>query len=291
MTTDPPPAERDPTPKPEAGESSQPAFPPPPDPSTKGSPFVQPVDIPPPASAPTPSPFAAPPPAKARQPLVPPVASPPTPQTPALPVPATNPVLAKLEDPQPPLPLPDETSPPLAPDIDPEPPRRDFLKKTACSFVGGGIIAAPIAASIIVFTDPLRRTSAAGGWTRITALEAVPADGRPKKFQVIADRQDAWNRFPSVPIGFIYLRRTGESEVAAFNASCPHAGCAVDYREGDNSYFCPCHRSHFAVDGAVVQPSPAARGLDELDVEIRDEAIWVRFQNFRAGISEKLPLA
>ncbi|HUF63454.1 MAG TPA: Rieske 2Fe-2S domain-containing protein [Verrucomicrobiales bacterium] len=189
------------------------------------------------------------------------------------------------------MPLPDDNPPPHSSDLEPEPPRREFLKKTACTLVGGGIVAAPLAAGIAVFTDPLRRGPAAGGWTRITALEAVPADGRPKKFQVIADRLDAWNRYPSVPIGFIYLRRTGENDVAAFNASCPHAGCAVDFRDGDNSFFCPCHRSHFAADGAVVQPSPAARGLDELDVQLRDGAIWVRFQNFRAGIGEKLPLA
>ena len=48
-------------------------------------------------------------------------------------------------------------------------------------------------------------------------------------------------------------------------------------------YFCPCHNSAFTREGAISGPSPAARGLDTLAVEIRDEGeVWVKFQTFKA---------
>src|SRR5690606_21305170 len=109
---------------------------------------------------------------------------------------------------------------------------------------------------------------------------------------VLADKVDAWNRHPSAPVGAIYLRRTGETEVTAFNSSCPHAGCFVDYVPDRSHFWCPCHNSAFGVNGEIeTRTSPAARPLDSLDVEIRNEReVWVRFQNFRMGTPEKIPV-
>jgi Rieske Fe-S protein len=61
--------------------------------------------------------------------------------------------------------------------------------------------------------------------------------------------------------------------------------------EDTNSYLCPCHNSTFALDGKINDPdSPAPRGLDELAVEVRKNGeVWVKFQNYRAGVSEKIP--
>ena len=56
-------------------------------------------------------------------------------------------------------------------------------------------------------------------------------------------------------------------------------------------YLCPCHNSTFALDGKISSAgSPSPRGLDELEVEIRnDSEVWVKFQNYRAGVPEKIP--
>ena len=44
-------------------------------------------------------------------------------------------------------------------------------------------------------------------------------------------------------------------------------------------------------DGKILDPkSPSPRGLDDLPVEIRNGGeVWVTFQNFRAGVHEKIP--
>ena len=90
----------------------------------------------------------------------------------------------------------------------------------------------------------------------------------------------------------MFLRRTKDGTVTALNAACPHAGCSVAFG-GDNSEFiCPCHDSSFAVDGEIANAgSPSPRGLDSLEVEVRNEnEIWVKFQNFQAGHKEKIPV-
>ena len=178
------------------------------------------------------------------------------------------------------------------PEIPPEPKRRDFLKKSCAVLVGALTGLVPAISSLLVFLDPLRRKTQDNDAVRIASLSARPEDGVPRKFPVIADHTDAWNRLPRVPIGAVYLRRIGDKQIQAFNVICPHLGCFVDYDLSRKRYQCPCHDSSFGVDGKIADPkSPSRRGLDELEVEIRNnDEIWVKFQNFRAGEKEKIPV-
>ncbi len=175
----------------------------------------------------------------------------------------------------------------------PQPDRRSFFKKTFATVIGVFIGLLPAASGLAVFLDPLRRKASAKGAVRVTTLEALPSDGVPRKFPIIADRVDAWNKFPQVPIGAVYLRRTGKNSFQAFNVVCPHAGCFVDYLPERGTFRCPCHDSTFTADGKIDNPnSPSQRGLDDLKVEIRNGGeIWVEFKNFQAGHAEKIPIA
>ncbi|MBI3850736.1 MAG: Rieske (2Fe-2S) protein [Verrucomicrobia bacterium] len=180
-----------------------------------------------------------------------------------------------------------------APDSTQQPDRRGFFKRAFATVIGIVIGLVPIASGLTVFFDPLRRKSSTSGAIRVTTLEALPIDGVPRKFPVVASRVDAWNTFTEVPIGAVYLRRTGERTLQAFNVVCPHAGCFVDFLPERGSFRCPCHESTFTADGKIDNPdSPAQRGLDSLKVEIRgNKEVWVEFQNFQAGHAEKLPIA
>ena len=176
-------------------------------------------------------------------------------------------------------------------DAPPQPARRNFLKKASAVLIGAVTGLVPAISGLIVFLDPLRRKSQDNDAVLVASLSSLPEDGVPRKFSVVADHTDAWNRMPRVPVGAVYLRRLGDKQVQAFNVICPHAGCFVDYVPARKSYHCPCHNSSFAADGRIADPkSPSPRGLDELPIEIRNEnEIWVRFQNFRAGVKEKIP--
>lgn len=171
--------------------------------------------------------------------------------------------------------------------------RRDFFKKALAMIIGGISIVPAAIAGLLVVLDPLRRKTDATGAVKVATLDALPNDGVPRKFPVVADKTDAWNKFKNVPIGAVYLRRTGESKVEALNVVCPHAGCFVDFSAERSKFICPCHLSSFETDGKIADPaSPSPRALDSLAVEVRsDGAIWVQFQNFEAGRPDKVPVA
>jgi Rieske Fe-S protein len=173
-----------------------------------------------------------------------------------------------------------------------QPDRRDFITKVTAVVIGGSLAAVPVVAGLCVLFDPLRRKSEIGASVHVANVNSLPETGEPRKFSVLATRVDAWNRTPNVPVGAVYLQRLTDNKVRALNVVCPHAGCFVDFRPQLGHYHCPCHDSSFALDGKVLDPkSPSPRSLDELPVEIRKGTeIWVTFQNFRAGVHEKIPV-
>jgi len=150
---------------------------------------------------------------------------------------------------------------------------------------------APIGAAVVSLLDPLRREQVGSEMVLVARTAAVPEDGSPRKFTVTADRTDAWTTYEDSPVGAVYLRRSGD-EVRALNVVCPHAGCFVGVAKDNSRFSCPCHLSSFDLDGAVDDPaSPSPRDMDTLDVEVRNgDEVWVRFQNFLPGRSEKTPV-
>lgn len=170
------------------------------------------------------------------------------------------------------------------------PARRTFLAAVGATVVGGLAALAPVAAGAAALLDPLRRGRRDRGMVRVATLSSVPESGVPRKFTVETDQVDAWTTYAETPVGAVYLRRDGDT-VRALNVVCPHAGCFVGLAPDNARFACPCHKSSFDLDGRINDPaSPSPRDMDELDVEIRGEEVWVRFQNFLPGRDEKTPV-
>jgi nitrite reductase/ring-hydroxylating ferredoxin subunit len=168
--------------------------------------------------------------------------------------------------------------------------RRGFLTKLAAVACGGLATLTPVAAGLWAFLDPLRRRGGGGRFLPVTELAAVPDDGVPRRFAVVADRKDAWTGYASEPIGAVWLRREpGAGAVQALSATCPHAGCFVEMEPAEHCFRCPCHNSSFTLDGGIVAPSPSPRPMDELECRIgHGGAVEVKWQNFFTGIAEKV---
>jgi menaquinol-cytochrome c reductase iron-sulfur subunit len=169
--------------------------------------------------------------------------------------------------------------------------RRGFIAQAAAVSLGGVSLLIPAAVGIAAFLNPLRQKSPSGQFMRLASLDVLPEDGTPRKVPVIADRTDAWNRYPSEPIGTVFLRRIGK-DVKAFQVICPHAGCSINFESSgkEGKFFCPCHGASFDLAGTRInRPSPSPRDMDILDVEIRNQnEVWVKFETFRLGISKKM---
>jgi menaquinol-cytochrome c reductase iron-sulfur subunit len=179
--------------------------------------------------------------------------------------------------------------------------RREFA--SFGTFVLGGlmslVLAVPGAAYLL---DPVLKGRKAGssgdeasGFTPLARLADL-VEGIPQSFPVLAERQDAWVKYPKEAIGSVWLIRQpeGSSErVVAFSAECPHLGCGVNLAPDKHSFACPCHSSSFSIDGKPTNVIPP-RPMDRLDVKLSDDAdpeVLVRFQRFRSQAKEQIPLA
>ena len=181
--------------------------------------------------------------------------------------------------------------------------RRGFLAQVV-ALIGGSIaLMVPVVVGIVTSLNPLSQKGSGGRFFRLTSLDLLPEGGPPQRIPVIAERIDAWNRFPDEPIGTVWLRRTGPKTVEALSAVCPHAGCAIQYRGPDEAgqtkagqkkaghFACPCHKAVFELSGPRVAglSSDSPRDMDSLEVRIENETeVWVKFQNFDTGIAEKV---
>jgi Rieske Fe-S protein len=175
----------------------------------------------------------------------------------------------------------------------PAPARRDFLKQGCAACLGAAAVLGPAAVGARVFLDPLTRLKTAESFEKVTTLDALPEDGTPMQFPVLADRRDAWTKFSQVPIGAVFIQRQEKDKILALSVVCPHAGCFVDYKEDEQGFLCPCHNSLFLKTGALKdKDSPSPRPLDSLEVQVRNKnEVWVRYQDFQLGITEKKPVA
>jgi len=176
--------------------------------------------------------------------------------------------------------------------------RRSFVAVLA----GAVAILTPLAAGVASFLSPLFRKSQSPT-VRVALLSQVPDDGMPHFFSVVADRQDAWNRYLQQRIGAVYLvRQPGRLVPTAFTAKCPHAGCYVGYTPGDEQFVCPCHTSTFNFDGTRARGDEevAPRDMDTLEVELRELAgiegqqateVLVKFVDYQTGRKDQKPSA
>jgi len=168
--------------------------------------------------------------------------------------------------------------------------RRSFLEKLVAVVLYALGLCVPAIGGLIAFLNPLRQRSAAGEFFKVTTLDALPADGSPMKFSIVADRVDAWNRTPNQPIGAVFVRRVAD-KVEAFQVICPHAGCTINFQKtGDGGrFFCPCHAASFDLSGRRLEdPSQSPRDMDSLDWEIRNGTeVWVKYETFIMGSSHK----
>lgn len=166
--------------------------------------------------------------------------------------------------------------------------RRGFFTKFGAIVIGGIVALVPAATALALFFDPLRRKSKGASFLRVAPLDAVPDDGVPRQFPVIAQHVDAWNESLQ-PVGAVYLRRKpGEEVPECLTAICPHAGCFVAFDRAADEYKCPCHNSAFAADGAIIPPSPSPRAMDSLECQVEDGEILVKYENFYTGKADKV---
>ncbi|HEU5438067.1 MAG TPA: ubiquinol-cytochrome c reductase iron-sulfur subunit [Ktedonobacterales bacterium] len=71
-----------------------------------------------------------------------------------------------------------------------------------------------------------------------------------------------------------WLKDSDGSYWLALYQVCVHLGCKVPFRDDCNSFKCPCHGSHYNVDGEYLD-GPAPRSLDRFEIVLKDGSVNV----------------
>ena len=163
--------------------------------------------------------------------------------------------------------------------------RRRFLK-----WLLGIIAAVNVFVAGIPFLRSLAGPSAKprkSDWLKVVAIGSLP-EGRPVDVRVMAEPVEAF--IHTSVLYSIWVIRHSFNEITAFSPVCPHLGCYYQWDQQLGRFECPCHASVFSPDGKVIS-GPAPRPLDTLPSKIENGNLFVKWERFKPGTPEKIPVA
>ncbi len=113
------------------------------------------------------------------------------------------------------------------------------------------------------------------------ALVACASGGANREFQsvgLLAELDKSGiiqnDQFSTGPV--VVVRDPAKPEVIlAFNATCPHQGCLVNWNKVQKVFVCPCHASAFSPDGRVLH-GPAKTPLVAYTAKVDGDFVVVK---------------
>ncbi len=163
--------------------------------------------------------------------------------------------------------------------------RRGFLKRLSAfgALISAGVVSVPV---LRAFFAPTSKTSPAATWVKVADDTALLDIGVPIRVNFVQTVQDAW--IETRNLNGVWLYTEDGEKFKAYNGHCTHLGCSYFYDKERKNFFCPCHRGQFDVKTGAVLAGPPPRPLDELDVEVRDAVVFVKYKDFRLGVPERI---
>jgi menaquinol-cytochrome c reductase iron-sulfur subunit len=164
---------------------------------------------------------------------------------------------------------------------------------TALCLAGAAAVIPACISMLYLLTPLIKRpdqNEEGDGFRYVGKIGGLKAGGPPQLFQVVGVKKDAWTTYPGTSLGAVFVRIQEDGKLLCLNARCTHLGCTVGYQPNRGSYLCPCHTASFTLEGERTNQVPP-RNMDPLPVEVRNkDEIWVKFQNYRGGTDERIPV-
>jgi Rieske Fe-S protein len=180
-----------------------------------------------------------------------------------------------------------------------DPQRRQFLSfcTSALMAVIGLLVIVP---AVVYLFAPLRKKrgrDAGGTFLDVGPLTDFPVgEWRPQT--VRGEEEEGWRRQrevgrkrPEAGHG-IWVRRDGpgDDQITVLSSICPHLGCPINWHADQARFQCPCHGGVFNAEGGQIS-GPPPRSMDRLPFQVRAGRLWVRWQDFKIGVAERIPLS
>ena len=163
--------------------------------------------------------------------------------------------------------------------------RRGFLHRI--SAIAAAISAVFVGVPVVrAFVSPSLPQPAKDSWIKVADDTALLDVGVPVRLNFVQTQQDAW--IESRTLNGVWLYTEDGEKFKAYNGHCTHLGCSYVFDKDTTSFFCPCHRGQFDIKTGTVLSGPPPRPLDELDVQIRDSAVYVQYKDFRLGVANRV---
>jgi len=131
-----------------------------------------------------------------------------------------------------------------------DPTRRRFLSSITSGILGVISAVLGVLGGGAVLSSTGRREE---GWQTASALHDLP-DNEPTAVTLSALRLDGFREV--LERRTVFLVKTGDSEVSAFDATCTHLGCLVAWDAQGQVFKCPCHGGVYDRTGAVKDGPP-----------------------------------
>ena len=120
-------------------------------------------------------------------------------------------------------------------------------------------------------------------FVEVADLDALPIE-EPKRVIFSELVNDAFLVQPAT--SDVWVIKHSDSNVTVFSTICPHLGCSYDFQPESRQFLCPCHSSAFSLDGKVLS-GPSPRSLDTLPQKIANGKLYLLWERYEVGISEK----
>ncbi len=142
--------------------------------------------------------------------------------------------------------------------------------------------------SLRAFLAPVARRAKRSNWIKLGEVDQIES-GVPTRFDFAENVNDAWVETRTLRGVWIY---TGDGEAfTVYNAHCPHLGCSYAFEKEKGIFHCPCHHGLFELKTGKVIGGPPPRPLDTLETKVQDGVLYAAYQDFRAGIPEKVAIS
>jgi menaquinol-cytochrome c reductase iron-sulfur subunit len=158
-----------------------------------------------------------------------------------------------------------------------------FLTKAVLATIGLGL-AVPSFAYLLA--PVWRRGGSDEGFADAGALADLPV-GEWRLVTLDVVRRDGWETARARRA--VWVRRSAEGAVTVLSPICPHLGCPINRPADGGEFVCPCHKGTFGAGGQLLS-GPPPRGMDALDWEVRAGRLFVRWQDFKIGVAERVPV-
>lgn len=154
--------------------------------------------------------------------------------------------------------------------------------------------AEPLACAIHAAPPPMERRSflvwiagvvlAIGGvFIGATVVQALvpPArsiDGKTKVGSLAVAKLSELQVDKPLPVAYgddvLFVVKKSASEIIVLSQTCPHVGCKLAFNSGTKQFDCPCHASHFSIDG-VKLGGPAPRNMYGAEFQVVNNEVVV----------------